>query len=49
MKYKNKKGRIVEHWKAYGNKKKKDKSRYETKPCITNKFKGHTHKVRKKE
>ena len=48
--YKDKRGktRKREHWKAYGNKKKKDKSRYVEKPCITNKFKDHTHKVLKK-
>lgn len=46
--YEDKKGRkrLREHWKGYGNRKKKDKSRYKEMPSISNKFKGHTHLVR---
>lgn len=41
--------RVKEHWPAYGNRKKKDKARYKEVPCVTNKFKGHTHLVRIRE
>lgn len=38
-----------EHWKAYGNKKKKDHNRYIKKNCISSKFEKHTIRVRKKK
>ena len=49
--YEDKRGktRIREHWNAYGNKKKKDKSRYKEKACFSTKLKGHTHMVRVRE